>query len=904
MNISREDIGQLAGALMNHLRATGGSASKIASKQGPSSDDIDKGLDKLKGSIKKSNDVFTRFSGHVGKVVNVAGSLQRRLEGIVDSIEENGGKYHKAAKLVAQRTMQEVKTRGILDRTMHQNIKQTERFRDAMAHYINVNKKLEAVENLNLELKKEEAKVAKTAGKAKFKKEHAEAVARAEALREQIKEFGDLREEVANAAEMVHEFGAGLDATSISLSHMDRAVVDNIRSGKILNESMDDAKKIHENLSSGHKAHTEALLGATEQVANSADSFGSSLVEVAKMIKGAFDVTFRAVDKILDNYESQLKNNITESHYLRAGQMGVSDGELSNILGQNTLSSRALTQSRDPARILDGGTLNTAQDNVGRLFGLRAGEALNKVFKLRDMAGATGSNLSAKELEAFAAQMKGMAMDLGMTTDEVETFRTGLEEAGTLQLIAAKYDGLSAKKRSEAINKDIGAILYHGRVLGMSSVQITKAMNTIQGNKFSPLAETIQKQVAAKIAVGQLRGRGIGVSAATERGLQDEAMGLDTEAARTAKQQIGVAAGQVYTSAEARAKAGDPSSLYGAKIFSQIQATLGSDIGSQANVTEAMQADQRRRGMGDATSLMQMPDVIRNSAISMKDFNSHFAVFEDQLLKARDIVAGVKANPAYEAGSGALGAAMEWGGTALQVVGLQKLLGPGLARMLPGLAGGGGAAGGIGGTLARLVPGLGGGGAGAAATAGGGLLARMGAFTGLSSLGGLLTTNVGALAGAGAGGAAATAGGVGLAAVGGYMTGEFISDQISTHNRELADTLGSSMTELMAFLGSDTAQDTLDFNKRQSERPGSISREMQASLEETDPEKKKTQEEIAAHLETIAKNTATTSEHTRATVEEQKKTHAAYRSEAEARELIRRQTISRSSALDRVNNSF
>lgn len=878
-DLSREDLAQFAGMLLAQTRKMGGSASMIASKnKHASAEDIEQNLGKLNDRIKSMNGDLHKFGKHLGNVIGVTGNFNKRMAAITDKMVKDATKHKNVVKEVADKTAALVKTVGIQDETLKKNAKINGEYTEALGRTVKAQRLVELVDRKRRELQEEETKNAALKAKKKRlqNKEEIEASdLHIKALKDFVEQNKDAQDALVGAAQEVSNLAGLVDTASTTMDVFDNKTKSLIKSNNILRLNADRLNYVYEKMAASQGAHMDTMNGMVEATGDTVAEFGESMKETAKAIKAGFAMAFTAIGGALDNFDAQLKYNIFESHYLSAGKMGMTDGQMSELLGNNIAGARMLTGKEDPAAMLDNGRLENLQEKIGYLYGLKGPEAAAKAFQVQQMAVGSGVHADDAQLIAMGQQMKTMALGLGMTTEALEEWRQQLTDSGAMAMMAQKYDNLSAKKKSDAINKDISQLLKHGKALGFSAEQVQRNIAATQDNRFSSIGDRIRKQVGFKVAAQQLDMAGLGMDDKDMKVLTDISNGVVNPDQDRVLKKLRMGFGQQFNDASnLAAKTGDSTALNNMSVQKSIIDSIDSSILDTEAIKAAMSADQSAKGMfGDATAAAVdagnydaqkvFTTTLSKLPTSIDKFNSSVLLFEESLKNLRDIGTGIKGNPGYAmletAGSIAAGIIMSRMGTALA----GRLIG----MVAPSL---------LGGTTAAAGGAAGGAGLGLGAT----------------------------VAGASAGAIAAT---VGAGAAIGTGVGILIDDNF-VEGTKAGDYLGAQVADLMSIFGSDTAKEALEHNKNgYNISPSRIfNAEHLKQMEEMErkekeaPEKAKADAETREHLRTIAKNTEDTATHAKSQVEEQKKSNSHYKSAEEAKKLASAMAASASNAADRV----
>lgn len=248
----------------------------------------------------------------------------------------------------------------------------------------------------------------------------------------------------------------------------------------------------------------------TDDATSLSDAMQKGKAQIVAAAVGIAKGLLGATVQYVKFYREQLKYNVDESDYLGAEYLGMSDGERSKLLGSNVDAFRGMTGSANNREIMDSGALSkmmkTALESYGE-SGLEAGELIAKVIKNTQQSGVNvrgNPELVTQRME----RLSEMADQLGMVKTDLIDFSDQLASSGDLAFMSMKYNGLSAKAQSEAVDREIGARLLNAKIMGVSNDQLKARIQAERALKNGSLESIIKGRIgsAYDMSIGQKLG--------------------------------------------------------------------------------------------------------------------------------------------------------------------------------------------------------------------------------------------------------------------------------------------------------------------------------------------------------------------------------------------------------------
>jgi hypothetical protein len=472
--------------------------------------------------------------------------------------------------------------------------------------------------------------------------------------------------------------------------------------------------------------HQKAINNEIQALGMAKGAISSATATITSALLSVAGALYKAGGMTVDNWNAQLKYNVLGSHYKQAAMNGMTDAQMSHMLGTNQQAIGMLTSGQKD--------LSTHQLNemgkVGRFMGLTGEEARQKVLTYRADISQTGSRASLDEMAKYAKDQKTMAAGLRMTTEELDAFNKSLSDSGTMAEMSFSMTKKSDDERLEAYRKDINAILYHGRMMGFSADAVKRQMEAGKDNPFRGLADSILGRVHARLETAGVAAMGITVPKDFDRLNREKAefgnmMNAD-DLGKLTNEKLDLST-QITKKMQEAAARGDSAMMDKLRIYRQLGGTeegsvLGTDATKaaiQANATKSSTVGIANDLFGkSATSIMEgMYKTVEQTPIdkaagAMDAYSTALGVFtENALQRGRELSNGLSGNPV----GSMLGS---FGQTALNIVAYKAIekIGPSLIARGAGLLGIGGSGAAAG--TAGMEAGLFGSGAGITGTAG------------------------------------------------------------------------------------------------------------------------------------------------------------------------------------------
>lgn len=914
------DLAQAARLMMQQMKQSGSLSASAPNMTNGGADpakveELGKRFEYLEKRLKENRSKFGELFKGVGQIIKVNQTFKNKLEEAAETIGKSRKKFIVDVDKVAKGTFDLSKSVGAFDKSVLNNLRTQTAHNATLRDTVKVAALARKAEMEKIAIEEAALKTLKkkgTGGDAAAKAAKAKEV---KALTTKINQMKSAMTNVRTVGrDAMKTLFSSVQQNSFIFDQLDANIQKSIKSGTIYNQSMKNQVNAIRQINQTTEVHGKALAANAEIGTKGAMQFKDNLLAVAGMIKAGFKVALDYTGDVLDNFNSQLKNNVFESHYTDAAKMGMNEGQMSELLGKYQAETRNMTGSQDGSKVLDDGRLKKLQQEVGHLYGLQGQEAAAKILQQkRDM-----NSLGVRATDEIAAQnlkdMKGMAMAAGMTTEALESFYSELGASGTLQAIASQHEGKSAKDKLAAIQKETGLLLKNGQVLGYSTEQIKKNMAATASNKYSSFTDKIMKGIGAQMELDEFRKAGGKYTAEEATAFKNNTLGIVSAEGQDMTNRIRGSYSERTNAATMEAGKGNKQALAKLDIFRTAIDPLGQGIlsGDQLNDANiASQSSKAQFGDANAATALAGGDVSQNTYMlkeqlaklpnSVDQFNTSLLVWEKGLQNLRELQKGIIQNPAFKAGESTAGGLIDTAGNVLMMKYAKDMIlgtgGKGIASRIAGSS----------------IVGAGVRGATQLATGAAGLAGSAGtALAGMGASGSAMLTAAGSTL------AMTFATAVASAGVG-ALIGKGISETLlqrdgalgSDFGASIGDNIGAGMAHVMSIFSDDAAaalsinsgQESdvvMQTNKKTAEMVEKQKEFYRKQREEKDAAGKPLAEAANESLAVIAENTKKTADSSATQVAETKKANANYKQRADVERLVTASIGSAKASADRV----
>ncbi len=258
--------------------------------------------------------------------------------------------------------------------------------------------------------------------------------------KEKRKLTDDEKKQLKQTLEILENYkdGSGKNAVSANQLALSKKLIDNeklsVKEFTKLNELLEQTNKDFSAMHNVAKVHYDEAAKYTENLQR---EVGDTTKKILNNIK---TITLNAARISYNDTLSQAKNAVGESQYFKAGQLGVSQGELSEFIGENRLALRAMGGGKASAPI-ENGQINHLQ-NTANNFGLTGNEALKFIGKNFDNAIKMGVVPTTENLDNQMNALYKTMQQTGMTFDQLNEVVSDLADSPAfLSLVRARgYD--------------------------------------------------------------------------------------------------------------------------------------------------------------------------------------------------------------------------------------------------------------------------------------------------------------------------------------------------------------------------------------------------------------------------------------------------------------------------------
>lgn len=473
---------------------------------------VDDSFASLNKQLNKSGGALESFRKAIFANINTGREFKNRLEELSDEIGDAAAVHQDIARKSAKATLDLIKQQGLNSEEVIRNSRGFQLLSEGLKNYRKHQESLSTHTEKLIALEAEKVKLEARGKDPKLTKD------RKQALDEQLETLRKTIIATTNAAVAeentlrrlepeLEKFCSTLDSSSIILQGLNKAEIDLITSGQILGKSQDRLSeaqvKATEKLNAAINASQSTLAGVTrESAALQADINKQRQAMGAQMANFVMSATPVVAKGAYSNWLMQIKNGIIDSHYAAAAAMGMSDGELSNVVGANRANLAMGSRSFNVEGLIDSGAMDRMGESM-RIFGLTGKEASEA--SMRIAAGLVKGGIGPTEA-TVAAQVKDVDIlrhSLQMTSDQALAFNDSIAESGALASYMRRIDETDVEKRRAMAMQQITLQAQYNKALGKSTEQLIEQQRYAENTRYSGIKELFMKQIGGDLAIRQ-----------------------------------------------------------------------------------------------------------------------------------------------------------------------------------------------------------------------------------------------------------------------------------------------------------------------------------------------------------------------------------------------------------------
>lgn len=367
-------------------------------------------------------------------------------------------------------------------------------------------------------------------------------------------------------------------------------------------------KVIIEELANNMRAVNRALLGfesATFSYSKEHENAAKRFKDSSKAFIAA--VAIGAVTRTLTDYQATTKYNVSSISPLQSGNMGMSQAELSTLIGENKEVLRLLGKG-DQNAFIDSEQFKQLQ-NGAKMFGVAGKDAAELVGKISRLQLEMGQLISKESIRSQMDVFKKLSDTTNMTVDELIDFQSELNKSGFISTMTAQLANKSEKQRQELIADEIDKRYKLNKSLGMSNEQLKQRIQMETNSKYKDLASFIKQQIGGEIASDryeQMTGKKLSdeqrrlFALEASNNLTLPASDPRKKEAMMQVQEFQTAVQKALTQGSLEAaKSGDFNNLYSDMIERQILGTFGVVANEQDNIESAANSNRVAKQIND-----------------------------------------------------------------------------------------------------------------------------------------------------------------------------------------------------------------------------------------------------------------------------------------------------------------
>ncbi len=559
-------------AMLNRLYRGGAASSKSARNRRS----IPVDLDKISNTFRNTSNFLDNVSIGFKDLISTSLSLKKMFIHMQDEVGELTNSLNQVDKRYADSILKQIEAGKL-------NLKDVSAASEAMIKYTESVDRLSVLNASNNKRKKElnnldDGTVSIT------KKINAEKIASAKVMRERTKDV------IKNANAVKNLTGVDKLLTAEELKYVHAASKNRrgaLAGAKTLhkfNNKASIAGKVFTGAGRAVRKHTSDLKTALRSIPGALFKFGKEFFKAAAPI-------------VFSDYMAQLKYFVSSSNYTLDRKLGIREGERAQNIGENRILLRQLGGTRSSQPGFDKNIMGL--QHTAYIFGVYAKDAVELSLKYAQLTkDIGGQKLTSKAIEQQMHFMKGLAVSIGVTDDQLRKFYVDLSDSGNMAMMT--FAGLSDNtlKQSSAINAEIAIRLKNNVLLGRSTrlmaqqiqMQINQQHRGIETQRLSTVARGVLPSFAREFGVKLSKGDAI----LMRRGITDfSSLNASEQAHYSIVRQILLA--RFAERKKELAKSGDMSKLGAMNTLSEVY-KLPTYIGTAANENRALEGIRKTAG--------------------------------------------------------------------------------------------------------------------------------------------------------------------------------------------------------------------------------------------------------------------------------------------------------------------
>ena len=234
------------------------------------------------------------------------------------------------------------------------------------------------------------------------------------------------------------------------------------------------------------------------------DSSRKNLISSAK--QAAMVLATVSATQLVKDYNATKKYNVESISPFQAGNMGMSQEELSTLIGQNKTFLRVAGNGNQNAMI-DSGAFKELQNNA-KQFGVYGKDAAELAAKFGNMQIQLGGSVDPTSIKNVMDDFKKLSDITEMTVDELVDYTNELNKNGTITALNQKYAQKNEAEKQAAIREEINFRYKLNKYMGYSIEHLKEQQQLQTNERYADLTQSIRKMVAAEIALSDYKANG------------------------------------------------------------------------------------------------------------------------------------------------------------------------------------------------------------------------------------------------------------------------------------------------------------------------------------------------------------------------------------------------------------
>lgn len=604
--------------------------------------------EKLQKSMEKTAKVSDAVVDSLKRLTKFNYIFGESIKDSVTRINDSHKKHTEATKRITKSVVEMADAFGLGSKKLNVQMQSTVKYTETINRLNKLSMDKLAIEKALIDRAKEE-KLLRRLTAARQKEERDAVEARIEGLNELINTQGRVNDEMDALTYDLKGMSGRIIENSVAFEHLSDGTKDVIKSNTFMKLSVGEQTKVMEEL---NKASNDFLatfaelnrdaIKNNELQKKKMDSFLSAMATTGKAMGGV-------VSSGIENYRLQRQNNVRESNYISAGKMGMSDGDLSKLLGANADIIRGATGQANIGAITTNGTMKSAHSIIEQEYGESGAEGGARYMQtLGALQNAGISTRNAATVNSHISRMGLSAERVGMSKGGMADFMADLASSGNLAAMNSQYRGLSPEAQQKAMVSEVELRLKNNKLLGMNNDQMKEQIAAQRSKQMGGLDEHIRGLIGAKMFASKRKQQGSVLSAEDQNIMLRHSQG-DLSPEVQARFNALVRESQLAD----QSAADSALTQYGTtgSYAGIAKGAVWNSLGESMSIPGMSREDRMRAQAEDATARARFGDNYLSAKSSPQfdntkgDYNSSLLLFDDAMSAGKTYYDGLLKNP-------------------------------------------------------------------------------------------------------------------------------------------------------------------------------------------------------------------------------------------------------------------